>query len=750
MNTNATPDMLKNNKFYLFGKYFYTLRWLIIFMWIAILIACVPLLPSIINPFKTTGFVDEHSASTKATQYINKKLGFNNENKFLLLYHSNTLLATNPLYIDKIKKSLSDLSDFPIKHEIFLPDSNKNQISKDKHTAYVAIILKSAEPISDKLLEQFKASIKMPSHMTIQFGGEPIFVEEINKQTENDLYKADFVATPVAIITLIIVFGSIVAALLPILLGGGCALMILTTLYFLGHVFTLSIFTLNIALLLGLCLSLDYSLFVISRFRDELENGLNIREAIAVTQATAGKAIFYSGLAVFASLGALLLFPINILFSVAIGGLVAVFMAVLTATLILPALLAVLKTKINLLPVRRFKKQKGPHFNFWHWIAKNVVKRPLLYFFSILILLLLLGYPFLSAKFGVSDFHIFPEHSTNRAFFDTYTDKFKESELSPIVILIRSHHQSILSHHSLSQLYDLTQKIKHNPYVKDVTSIVNINAHLTKKQYYNLYHLHPERLNSNIKKLLATTTGKHFTVINVISKYHANSAKTHLLIDDLQNMKIGRGMSMELTGAPIDNIDVLKSISHTLPYAILWIMVFTYLILLLLLRSVFLPIKAILMNLLSLCACYGALVLVFQDGYLHHFLNFETQHMLDISLLVIIFCALFGFSMDYEVFLLTRIKESYEITHNNEKSIVFGIEKSSRIITSAALIVIFICGSFLVADVLMVKAFGLGIAVAIFVDAFLIRTILVPATMALIKQWNWYLPKWLSKILPES
>ena len=156
------------------------------------------------------------------------------------------------------------------------------------------------------------------------------------------------------------------------------------------------------------------------------------------------------------------------------------------------------------------------------------------------------------------------------------------------------------------------------------------------------------------------------------------------------------------------------------------------------------------MNLLSLSACYGALVFIFQDGYLHQLFNFEPQGMLDISLVVIIFCAIFGFSMDYEVFLLTRIKESYDLTHDNEKSIIFGIEKSSRIITSAAMIVIFICGSFLVADVLMVKAFGLGIAVAIFVDAFLIRTILVPATMTLVKKWNWYLPAWLDKILPKD
>jgi RND superfamily putative drug exporter len=252
-----------------------------------------------------------------------------------------------------------------------------------------------------------------------------------------------------------------------------------------------------------------------------------------------------------------------------------------------------------------------------------------------------------------------------------------------------------------------------------------------------------------IKELLDTTTHKNISVLTVISKYPVNSPQTRTLIKNLQKLKRSHGLTIQLTGTPVSDQEVLATIYHIIPYAILWIIVISYIIMLLLLRSVVLPLKAILMNLLSLCACYGALVLIFQNGYLSHLLNFEPQGLLDISLLVIIFCALFGFSMDYEVFLLSRIKEAHELSGDNIKSIVFGIEKSSRIITSAAIVVIVLCGSFLVADVLMVKAFGLGIAVAIFVDAFLIRTILVPSIMALLKSWNWYLPKWLDKILPK-
>lgn len=740
---------MQDKKFYRMGKLIYRLRWAMIGLWVIMILTCIPFVPKLIDPFKSTGFTDENSESAQVQEYIDTKLNYSNYNKILILYHSNTLLATNPLYISKIKKSLSKLKNFPIKNEIIYPDENKKQISKDKHTAYVAIILKSKEQISDKLLNQLKSDIKKPTHMTMQLGGEAIFIEDVNKQTQADLYKADFFATPISLITLILVFGSLVSALLPIILGAGGALIILTSLYFFGHLFTLSVFTLNIALLLGLCLILDYALFIISRFRDELQNQRNIIEAIAITQATAGKAILFSALAVFASLSALLLFPINILFSMAIGGMVAVFVAALSALLFLPAILSVLNKRINLVPIRLYKKDVNNHFSFWHWLAEKVVKRPLLYFFSILIFLLFLGHPFLSVKLGVSDFHVFPEHSEHRRFFDNYADKFNENELTPISLLVQTKHSNILSRVNISHLYDLAHKLKRNPLIKQINSIVTSDKSLTKDQYYALYNLHKSEMTNTIKKLLDTTTRHYLTLITIISTYQINSPKTATLITELRDMKSYQGMTLRLTGTPITNSDLLKTISRILPYAILWIIVFTYLILLILLRSLFLPLKAILMNILSLSACYGALVLVFQEGYLHQLLNFEPQGMIDISLLVIIFCALFGFSMDYEVFLLTRIKEAYELMGENEKSIIFGIEKSSRIITSAAIIVICICFSFLVADVLLVKAFGLGIAVAIFVDAFLIRTFLVPATMTLIKKWNWYLPKWLDRILPR-
>jgi RND superfamily putative drug exporter len=796
---------MQDSCFFRLGEQLHRFRWLVIVSTIVALLMCLPFLSQIMTPFQSTGFIDDSSESARAERYLDQQFKIDHNNQFIILYHSSRLLATSDVFQRELKKSLSGLKHFEFDYDVVFPDTNPQQISKDKHTAYVVLRFHHHKPLDHEQLITFQKLIKKPKHMSMHLGGEAIFTEGVNQQTQTDLYKADMIAAPVSIIVLLLVFGSFAAALVPMCLGGVCALMILTLLYGLGHVFTLSIFTLNIALLLGLCLNLDYSLFIISRFRNELrQNGGQSKQALAMTLKTAGRAVFFSGLAVFASLSALLLFPINILFSIGVGGLIATFIAVCMATLVLPAILAVLNHGIDTWPIKLMSEPEHgvfaklhrmsdrvarwpilyfivsvggafllllpacwllcsnivrwtwircsrdkcmPTWHVWRSIAQRVVSWPVLFFVSSLSILLLLGYPFLNAHFGVSDYHILPEHSKSRTFFDTYRETFNENELTPIVMIVSNKRSSILSPRTISKLYDFTTKLGDNPAVIRVDSIVTTIPRLSKAQYRALYH-HPNRANPALKELLESTTRKHFTVIRIVCKYDANSPKTAALIHSLREMNPGKGLTLQLTGSPVINADVHHAITRIFPYAIAWIAVLTYLILLLVLRSLFLPLKAIFMNILSLSASYGVLVYVFQEGHFSHWLHFDPQGILDISLIIIVFCAIFGFSMDYEVFLLTRIQESYRETKDNKQSIIFGIEQSSRIITSAALIVICICGSFMVADVLMVKEFGLGIAMAIFVDAFIIRSLLVPSTMVLLKSWNWYLPKWLDRLLP--
>lgn len=736
---------MRTGRFFKLGKLIYKLRWGVVILYFALLAVCIPFVPHVMSEFTTTGFSDQNSQSAKTDQFVDAKLGYRH-NQFIILYHSDHSFTQDPQFSEEIKNSLSRLEDFPIKHEIIYPDNNKHQVSKDKHTAFAVVLFKDEKDISENTLNYFKSYIKKPKHLTMKIGGEPIFLSDTKLQTQADLIKAELIASPVAVITLLVVFGTVAAAFLPMVLDGICALFILTVLYWLGHYFSLSIFTINIALLLGLCLSLDYALFIISRFRDELKNGHHIQDALAITVATAGKAVFFSGLAVFISLSALLMFPINILFSVGVGGITAVAMAVFVSVILLPAMLGILKSGINFLPIRILTKN-GRKRSYWTWLVTKVVRYPWIFFILLLSLLLFLGYPFLSVKMGISDYKILPKHLESRQVFDTIKTKFNENQLKPILVVVKTKKGNILTTDHIASLYRFTRFLKRDARVDRVSSIVTTDPLLTEQQYQNLY-THTSMLTPELKQLLKITTAKNFTVLNVFSKYPAGSEQTKALVTKIRESHPGTGLRVEVSGFTATTMDVLKQISAVFPYALIWIVVLTYFILLVLLRSLILPLKAIAMTVLSLCASYGVLVLVIQEGYLSQLLNFQPQGMVDISLIVIIFCALFGFSMDYEVFLLSRIKECYEQTGDNVKSICYGITHSSKIISSAAIIVILICFSFISANILLVKAFGIGIAVAIFVDAFLIRTMLVPATMKLLGKWNWYLPKWLDRLLP--
>lgn len=738
---------MKKTIFFKLGHLIYRFRVAVMMLWVIGMLLSAPFLPHIMAPFKSTGFIASQAESTLAQNFLDNELGYGDNDRFLVIYHSQHLHTSNYRFHQKIKYSLSGLRDFPVKHEIIYPKGHPQQISKNKHAAYAVILIKNKEPLTSEQLQLFKNLIKKPSHMSMEIGGKQIFTQGLNKQTQEDLYRADAIAAPITSIVLIIVFGTLVATLIPVCLGGGCALIILTTLYFLGHVFTLSIFTLNLALLLGLCLSLDYALFIIFRFRSELQKH-KLEDAIAETSATAGRAVFFSGLAVFISLSALLLFPINILFSIGIGGLVAVFMAVMIANTLLPATLSVLGPRINHWAIRKMNKKDDERKHLWRRLAQAVTNRPWFFFLLSLSFLILLGYSFTHVRFGISDFRVVPEKSESRLFFDEFKQHFHEKELSPILVIVSTEYRSILSSKNIRRIYNFSRKLEKDKNIKRVDSIVTTSPRLSVRQYQGLYTSDAIKKDKNLKQLIETTTGKQFTVMRVFSQYGINAPETKDLIKELRTMKPGKGLSLQVTGVPAQNLDVMQAIKNVFPYAAIWVMSLTYLSLLLLLRSIFLPFKAIFMNILSLAACYGVLIFIFQEGHFHELLNFEPQGMLDITLAIIIFCAIFGFSMDYEVFLLTRIQEHYKKTHNNKLSVIFGIDQSSRIITSAAMIVICICGSFMTADVLMVKEFGLGIAVAIAVDAFAIRTILVPSTMVLLKDWNWYIPKWLDKLLP--
>jgi RND superfamily putative drug exporter len=748
--------------FYNLGKWIFRHKWWVIGAWFLAVAVSAPFVPQVLEPLKTGGFSDPNLESSQAATLLQNKLGYSTSN-LVIFYQSkdSQLKATDARFNEEIQASLADLTKAPVPTQIVPPALNPRQISTDGRTAYAVVTFELDGETAAKMLPQIRPFIKQPADLTMTVGGGLAFYEDVELVSQRDLQRAELIAFPVAVVALVLAFGSVVAGGLPVAVGGVGVLVILASIFGLAHLTDISIFAVNLATLLGLGLGLDYSLFLTSRFREELARGRSVEEAVGVTLATAGKAVAFSGLTVLIGLSGTLLFRINILTSVGIAGFVVVVVSVLAATTLLPAILALIGYRVNALSVSRFFRRKGAAdtyipgkqegHGFWAWLAHLVMKRPVTFFVPLLALLLVLGIPFLNVKFSSPDASILPSNVASRQAFDLLKANFNESEVTPILVAVQAPAgKSILTPDNIYYLYDFTHAVEQDPRVARVDSIVTFEQRLTKTQY-QLFYSDPSKIQDLVlRQFLQAYARDNVTLVSIVSKYPPTSDETKALVQKLRNSSIGNGMTFQVTGGTAGIMDVVNGIYDTFPYAALVIVLATYFVLLILLRSVVLPLKAILMNALSILASYGALVYVFQEGHFSEILNFKPLGLIEPSLPIIMFCTLFGLSMDYEVFLLSRIKENYEHSGDNTASVALGLQKSGKIITSAALIVVLVCLSFVTADIVLVKALGLGVAVAVGLDATIVRALLVPATMRLLGRWNWYAPKWLLRILPEA
>ena len=560
-------------------------------------------------------------------------------------------------------------------------------------------------------------------------------------------------AFPFAVIALLLVFRSVVAAVLPALVGGGAVIASLALLFGLGQITTLSIFVLNITTLFGLGLGVDYSLFIVSRFREELSHGRNVEEAVAITVATAGRAVTFSGLTVSIGLLGLIFFRINMLRSVGMGGMLVVLIAVFAAITLLPAVLAIIGIRVNAFPVRlpRLWGRKqiqpnpdgltntDPQYGFWYRLSQLVMRYPVRIFVSVLLFMIALGLPFLAVHFSAPDASILPADVPSRAAYDLLASRFNARETTPILLAVQTK-GNVLTPDNIRNLYAYVRRIEADPRVARVDSIVSADTRIALDQYEVLY-THPQLVaDPYLSAFLKTSVAGDTTMISVISKYGMLDQHSQELVQTIRNTHPENGITVLVDGGTAGNIDYVHSLYTDFPIAVLIVSITTYIVLLLFFRSLFLPLKAILMNTLSILASYGALVVIFQNGFMHQALGFTPLGFVEASSPILLFCALFGLSMDYEVFLLSRIQEAYWQTGDNTKAVALGLQRSGRIITSAALIVIVVSACFATADMILVKALGLGMALAVALDATLVRGLLVPATMRLLGDWNWWLP----------
>ena len=742
------------------GRWAARRRWWIVAAWALVLLGAAPLAARTGDALRSGGFIRQDLESARSKQLLHEAIGVP-EAAVALVFHSDTLTAGEPAFDAAARRAVAGFRSAPYVIGVLSHAMSRDQVSTDGHTAYDVVTLDLPADDSPLALPGIRAALVEVPELEVGLAGGPAFYGDVQEVSEADLRRSELISLPLAALALLFVFGSVVAAALPLAVGGAAVVTALAVIFLVASATPMSIFVLNLATLLGLGLGVDYSLLMTSRFREELaargsrgEAGVGhavVEDAVGATLATAGRAVFFSGLTVLLGLLGLVLFEFMILRSVGIAGAIVVGLAVLAAMTLLPALLAIVGTRLDRLRVRRVRAREaedGP----WARLANRVMDHPIRVLVPTLGLLLLLGVPFLHVRFNAPDSTILPDHVPSREAFDRLTDAFGPGPFAPIVLAVRTS-GPVASPENVARLYDYSRRLAGDPRVARVDSLVDVDPRLTLLQYQLLYASPSGPPDRFVAEALTTTTAGDLTAFTIFTPYGPNEAPGRELVVDLRAdagpLAPPDGVEVLVGGGAADVEDVVAGIAADFPRTAAFILVSTYLVLFLLLRSVLLPLKALAMNSLSIAASFGALVWIFQDGNLSAILGTRPLGFVETTQPVILFCVLFGLSMDYEVFLLTRMRETWDRTRDNRAAVAHGLERSGRIVTSAALIVVVVAGSFAFADIVLIKALGLGIAIAVTLDATVVRALLVPATMRLLGRWNWWLPGQLAERLPD-
>ena len=722
-------------------------RWLVIGIWAAVFLVAVVLAPKAISNL-SGGFGRADTESRRALDLLEEKLGIQ-ESAMIMVFSHDELTADRPEYKQAVERTLAHLSARPEVSEVFTAynSSSPGFVSDDGQTSYTMVTLKGT---IDEALDNYadlRNGLRTPEGFQMWGTGGIAIFSDLNQVSEKDLQRAERISFPLVLVALALVFGTLVAAGLPVAMAGLSVTMTLALVFLLSQVTDMSVFVLNIASFLGIGMAIDYTLLIVNRFREELPHRPR-DEAVGITMTTAGRAILFSGLTSVLGLSGLLLFPYMVLRSMGIGGVSVILLSMLLAMTLVPAILGVVGPRINALSVVRVIP--SPH-GVWSRLAWGVMRRPLLVALPIMVGLLLLGTPFLDAKIGAPWASILPEGTESREGWEVAERSLGAGELSPMVIAAKAP-GSVLEADAISALYDYTHRLEAKPGVRRVESIVTLNAvpSLNLEQYLATYS-NPDLISSQeVRKELADLAADDTTVISVFTDFAPISDEAKAFVRELRSEPIGGGLTTLVTGATADLMDANDSMYRYFPLVILYVVATIYVVLLLLFRSVILPLKAVVMNAMSIFASYGALVFIFQQGHFESILGFTAYGSLETTVPIILFCILFGLSMDYEVFLLSRIKEIYDETGENTASVALGLERTGRIITSAAGILVLVAGAFVTSDVMVIKALGLGIAIAILLDATVVRALLVPALMRIMGDWNWWAPRFLLRVLPQQ
>ena len=577
-----------------------------------------------------------------------------------------------------------------------------------------------------ELRDQFGGKI---DGATVTTGGfAPVF-GDVNHTVEEDLIRAELIALPITIILLLLIFRGVVAAVLPLAIGGLSIVGTFVILRALAEMTEVSVFALNLTTAMGLGLAIDYSLFVISRFREELAGGHDPHAAVIRTVQTAGRTVAFSALTVAASLCVLVIFPQTFLRSFAYAGVAVAAMAGLFAVLVLPAMLAALGHRVDALALRR-KPPKPVGEGVWHRLATTVMARPVPVIVVVVTVLLFLGSPFLGLEMGRPDDRVLPPTAQSRQVNDVLREDFGSQEAGALLAIATDTDSAGDGEARAAAIAGYASDLSRLDGVARVDAVTGV--------YFDGAEV---PVGPELTDRFSHPTATWLSIVPSVEPISAEGAQ---LVHDVRAAPAP--FDVKVAGEPADWVDSQESIMNRLPIALGLIALITFVLLFLMFGSVVVPIKALVINLLSLTATFGAMVWIFQDGNLSGVLDFTATGALDGTTPILMFCVAFGLSMDYEVFLLSRIKEEHDAGRDNVTAVAVGLERTGRIVTAAALIISVVFVAFATSNVSFIKMFGVGLALAVMMDAFVVRATLVPAFMRLAGEANWWAPAWMKRL----
>lgn len=685
------------------GRAVVRLRWWVLAVALALVVAGATWGAGVFGALTGGGYADPGSEANRAYGRIAAELG-RQDPDLVVLWSSRTVTVDSPAFRGAVAAVVGDLRGHPavVSVSSYVDEQAPPAfVSDDRHATYAAIHLADGdEDAKVAALHAVEDDLKADGLRT-DIGGDVAFLDQSNAQTERDIVRAEMFSLPVLLILLILIFRGLLAALSPLLIGGVAILGAFVAVRALTYLTDISVFAINVITLLGLGMAIDYALFVVSRFREELSAGRDVPAAIGITVVTAGRTVTVSGLTIVLALSSLLIFPQPFLGGMAIGGMAAVFIAMLAAMTVLPAALVLLGHRIDALrvPLPRLRRHPGEPGAGWARIAHSVMRRPVGYALGVVAVLALLAVPFQRVQWGGFDEQVLPADTPARVVGERIREDFPGGPPTPIDVFV--------SGAPASGAQALAGRIAGIEGVTGAQVVANQGA---------------------------------ASLISVGFDGPPTSGAARDVAAAVRDLPPPAGAEVLVTGRPAFDLDLLESLAAKLPWMALVMGGATIVLLFLAFGSVLLPVKAVLMNVVSIGASFGAVVWIFQDGHFEGLLRFRSTGFIEPSNMILVLAVLFGLATDYEVFLLSRVREEWDRTGDNTAAVAIGLQRTGRIITAAALLLIVVVSGFATGGVTVIKTIGVGMIVAIIVDATLVRVLLVPATMRLLGRWNWWAP----------